>query len=284
MRHTLEHVPCPYCGSAAYTTWAEENGNVAVQCDACRFVYVNPRPPRDTIDEAAQTGLHETERGALDVVGKLGFRRAKVRMFRQRLPALFPEDVLRTRPVRWLDVGAGFGELVAAVRSLAHEAAQIEGIEPCRPKVEVARRHGLAVSSRSLQELPAPYDAVSLINVFSHLPDPAGFLTDLKRHLVPGGDLVLVTGNGADMARSAYPDPLYLPDHLVFAGQTHVRGLLERLGFEVVCIQAYPQFLPEARPLVLLKNLVKKAQGRPTARVRPEGPFRSLFVRARRVS
>ncbi|QXD15885.1 class I SAM-dependent methyltransferase [Rhodocaloribacter litoris] len=278
---TLEWIACPYCGADDAAPWGEEAGYTAVQCRPCGFVYVNPRPPLDAIDEAAQTGIHTTERGTVNVVSRIGFRRDKVRMFRKRMAALYPEHELRARPVRWLDVGAGFGELLAALENLVHPASRLEGIEPCLPKVEVARRHGLYVSARTLSEVHETYDVISLINVFSHLPDPAAFLGELTRRLEPDGEIVLVTGNGADVRREEYPDALCLPDHLVFAGERHVRGLFDRLGFEMVQVHRYRYFLLDPLPLRVVKNVVKRVLGRPVTRPNT-GPFRSLFVRARR--
>ncbi len=279
----LEQIACPYCGSDDSTLWGEEAGYTAVQCRSCGFVYVNPRPPLEAIDEAAQTGIHTTERGAANVVSRIGFRRDKVRMFRQRIGALYPDDELRTRPIRWLDVGTGFGELPAALEDLVHPASRVEGIEPCLPKVEVAKRRGLRVSPRRLSAIDDVYHVISLINVFSHLPDPVAFLGELAQRLEPGGEIVLVTGNGADVPRDDYPDALCLPDHLVFAGERHIQGLFDRLGFEMVQAHRYRYFLPEPLPYRAMKNIVKRLQGRPVSPLRNKGAFRSLFVRARQV-
>ncbi|WP_457651789.1 class I SAM-dependent methyltransferase [Rhodocaloribacter sp.] len=283
MIKALEQISCPYCGLDDATHWGEEAGYTAVQCRSCGFVYVNPRPPLDAIDEAAQTGIHATERGAANVVSRIGFRRDKVRMFRQRISALYPDDELRTRPIRWLDVGTGFGELLAAVEDLVHPASSVEGLEPCLPKVEVARRRGLRVTPRQLSEIDETYDVISLINVFSHLPDPIAFLGKLVQHLEPGGEIVLVTGNGADVTRDNYPDALCLPDHLVFAGERHIQGLFSRLGFEMVQVHKYRHFLMDPFPLRAAKNIVKRLQGRPVTPFGNRGAFRSLFVRARQV-
>ncbi len=277
----LERIACPYCNADDVAPWGEEAGYTAVKCRSCGLVYVNPRPRLATIDEAAQTGIHTTERGAVNVVSRVGFSRGKVRMFRQRIAALYPSDELLHRPVRWLDVGAGFGELPAALASLVHPDAQVEGVEPCAPKAEVARKRGLHVSTRMLSDVDETYDVISLINVFSHLPDPAAFLADLARRLRPGGELVLVTGNGADVTRSDYPDALCLPDHLLFAGESHVCGLLERLGFEIVQVHRYRYFQPEPFVKRVAKTVVKRVLGRPAAPLRNTGDFRSLFVRAR---
>ncbi|MGH7557858.1 MAG: class I SAM-dependent methyltransferase [Gemmatimonadota bacterium] len=279
----LEQISCPYCKGEDSRPWAEDNGYSAVQCTSCGFVFVNPRPPLDGIEEATKTGLHETEAGKLDVVGPLGFRRAKVKMFKERLRELFPGDALFGREVRWLDIGCGFGELLVAVEDLVAPGSVIEGVEPSEPKARVARQRGLRVKGGTLEEVDRNYSFLSMINVFSHLPQPRSFLTALPKVLEPGGRLLLVTGNGADVPPTEYPDPLFLPDHLVFAGETHVRGLLEETGFEVIRIRAYRYFLPEPAVLIMAKNAARRLLGRPTMPLRNKGPYRSMFVHARRL-
>ncbi|MEM8556460.1 MAG: methyltransferase domain-containing protein [Bacteroidota bacterium] len=273
-------IACPNCGYTERELWARDNGYSAQQCAACGFIYVSPRPPADAIDEAAQTGLHATDSGAVDRVGLLNFRRSKQRMFEQRLSELYPGGELAARPRTWLDVGCGFGELVAAVQALVPEGSSVKGVDPCLPKVRVAQRRGLPVTSETLSEVHGAFDVISLVNVFSHLPDPFSFVSDLKTKLKDRGEIILVTGNAAELPnREAYPDPLYLPDHLVFAGEAHLRALFERDGFEVVQVLRMPYFFRD--PLLIPKNIAKVVLGRPTEQLRNTGPFRSLFVRAR---
>ena len=71
------------------------------------------------------------------------------------------------------------------------------------------------------------YTHVSLINVYSHLPDPAQFLRGLHRIMESNAYLLLVTGNGGDVPRSEFPGSLYLPDHLSFAGEENIRSVLD---------------------------------------------------------
>jgi 2-polyprenyl-3-methyl-5-hydroxy-6-metoxy-1,4-benzoquinol methylase len=275
-----EAVCCPYCSAEASSPWASENGFTARRCESCGIVYVSPRPALAEIDESAQSGLHRTERGELATVGLLGFRSSKVRLFRRRLRDLYPNGELASRSVRWLDVGCGYGELVAAVRLEAASGSVVEGIDPCRPKVQVAQKRGLAVSSRGLDALIGRYDVVSLVNVFSHLPDPRAFLVRVASLLEPFGELLIVTGNGGDLRAEEYPDPLYLPDHLLFAGERHVLGLLDELGFTPTAVERYRYFFREAWVVHAAKKLVWRLRGRPVGRWRNEGPFRSLFIRA----
>ncbi len=124
---------------------------------------------------------------------------------------------------------------------------------------------------------------ISLINVYSHLPNPVAFLEQLRGKLDESGAVVLVTGNGADVERDQFPGALYLPDHLSFAGETQLREVFRRAGFAVARVDTYPA-LPslDSLPVTALKNVARKLTGRPTAPLffPKDSPYRALWLRA----
>lgn len=273
----LEHIPCPYCGSTRHRPWAQELGFTTVRCEDCRLLFCNPRPVAALIDAAVRTGAHGEEAKGLVVSA----RRidGKVDAYRRLLGRLF-DDLWRSgEQVSWLDVGAGYGEVLEAVLALAPSGSQVVGLEPMHPKAARARERGLTIIEDYLRPGLPPVDVISLVDVFSHLPDFGAFLEDLKRTLRPGGQLFLETGNLADLdARSDFPGELGLPDHLVFAGEKHIVGYLTRAGFEIVRIER------ERIDgwLNLAKNAAKLALGRPSALAVPyRSAYRQLRVRAR---
>lgn len=223
--------------------------------------------------------MHATERGTLQVVGR--FDRRKVRLYRERLVSLFGSDFFRNQCRSWLDIGTGYGELLTAIGEIdGADETRLAGIEPCEPKRDAATARGLDVRSTPLDDLSEQFDVVSMINVFSHLPDPRSFLRSITRLVAPGGSLVIVTGNGADLPASELPRPLDLPDHLVFGGERHLVGFLNEEGYQVSKIDRYDEFMPESRIALSAKNFIKAALGR-TQRSRTRGTnFRSLFIRA----
>lgn len=274
----LEFISCPYCGSRTHRSWLTENGYIAVKCDQCGFVYVNPRPRLDLIRESAQTGMHGTNTEKLNVVSR--FKAGKVAFYRNRILELYEPAELSSRRIRWLDVGAGYGEFLLAVKSLAGVGSKVEGIEPCLPKLRVAQAKGADVTCRTLAQVQDRYDVVSLINVFSHLPEPRGFLREIARHLNVNGEMVIETGNGGDIPADAMPMPYDFPDHLAFAGEKHVTGFLEELGFKIVRVCRHADSLHDSRLTLMAKNLAKRIIGRAPRVVRKGGPYRSLMIRA----
>jgi SAM-dependent methyltransferase len=273
----MEVVPCPYCGSAERRLWATELGFAAVRCVQCALIYVSPRPSQKLITAAVRTGAHGAEADGLRVVS----RRvpSKVGRYQHLLGRLFDDVWRANRPISWVDVGAGYGEVVEAVGRLAPQGSVIEGLEPMAPKAADARARGLPVVEDYLRSTHAKVGFISLVDVFSHIPDFSDFLADISAVLEPHGEIFIETGNLADLQRrDEFPGELGLPDHLVFAGEEQLRGFLERAGFEIVRVER----LRIDGVVNLLKNFVKKTIGRPAQiRLPYRSKYRQLLIRAR---
>lgn len=274
----VEEISCPYCRGTEHSHWASENGFSAVRCRDCKLLYVNPRPRQDLIDAAVKTGNHTEVAGGYNVVTKRNA--SKVTAYRRIFQELMADTLTKGKPFSFMDIGAGYGEVVEAVASLAPTGSRIEGIEPMTPKAEAARAMGLNVQEAYVNELDDQYDCVTLINILSHIPDFREFLEEIKSIVKPGGELIMETGNIAELSdASSVPGSLNLPDHLVFAGESHCIGFLEEAGFVDIRVKR------ERRDGFVRfgKLVVKKALGRPVnIRLPYQSKYRALFVRARR--
>lgn len=271
----LEHIVCPACGADDSDPWGAENGYQAVSCRACGLLYVNPRPSGDQISEATRIGMHQTEAGQLNLVAKR--YSARIAVLADRIRAMFSDEIAAGKPLRWLDVGAGFGETVEAAMAALPPGSEVIGVEPMQPKVAAAQALGLPIVDAPLTALPGGYDVISLINVFSHIPDFRDFGAQIARLLAPGGSVWIETGNVADVSRRDYPDRLYLPDHLVFAGPEQMTRILSDLGLRVVRVDP----VRVDGPLYTLKAIVKLVvDGRPQLRLPWTSPFRQVHYKA----
>lgn len=274
---SLSVVNCPYCNSERAEPWANERGYVLVRCRACDFLYVNPAPSPLSISEAVRTGVHTSAAGHLDVRSRRVA--SKVAHYQRLFLELFPDLWARSKPIHWLDVGAGYGEVLEAVNRLAPPGSIVEGLEPMEPKATAARARGLTVIQDYLRREHGPVDVISSIDVFSHLPDYRSFLADVVAVLNPRGEMVIVTGNLADLnERKEFPGQLGLPDHLIFGGQKHLVGYLTEVGFEIVQIRA-----TRIDGIVnFAKLIVKRLIGRPVVlRIPYTSAYRQLTIRAR---
>lgn len=273
----LETVACPYCHSERHQPWASEIGYTAVRCQDCALLFCNPRPSLNAIDSAVRTGAHGEEAHSLNVTSRR--INSKVDQYRRIFATLFDDVWRREQPIKWLDIGAGYGEVLEAVGSLAPVGSHIEGLEPMKPKAAQARARGLKITEDYLRPEHPKVDIVSAVDVFSHVPSFDRFLVDVRNVLNPGGELFIETGNLADLdRREDFPGELGLPDHLVFAGEKQLLGYLDQAGFDLVRI--HRRRIDGLANLA--KNLAKKLIGRPAAFGLPyTSKYRQLLVRAR---
>lgn len=277
----LELVACYICGGNNTTPWATEDGFEMVKCNNCALAYVNPRPNIKSIDTATTSGMHQSEKTSLNTIGL--FSRKKITEYRNKVSRLFPDEELTREPIRWLDVGAGFGEFLEAITDLSAPGSVLKGIEPCEPKVLRAKARGIQMENIQISDLNDRYTHISMINVLSHLPNPITFLQELRDILEPEGQLVLVTGNGADIMRKDFPGSLYLPDHLSFVGEQSIKDILDQAGFELCQANMYQLENNDGYIVGMIKNIARKILGRapvPLA-IPKDNPFRSMWITAK---
>lgn len=272
-----EAINCPYCDESKSSPWASENGFTAVKCSGCGLVYVNPRPVQSLIHEAVETGIHsDVEHGRTAIDRRRG---SSVTRYKKILSSMFDDVWQNSKGISWLDVGAGYGELVEAVSALAPSGSRIEGIEPMKPKATWARAHGLKISEKYLCDVTEKFDFVSLVNVYSHIPDFRAFLEEIRNVLADNGEFYLETGNVGDLVHShEVPTELCLPDHLVFAGEQHLTGYLSEAGFSIVAIRR----MRKDGLINFAKNIIKKLIGRQVTLAIPyTSRYRLILIRAK---
>jgi len=275
--NNLEYINCPLCGNDNHTFWATENGFNCVRCGHCGLLYVTPLPNASYIEESVKLGGHVFEDGK-QLNTKTRRMRSKQRHFERIVKQLFP-DLLNRTSVAWLDVGAGYGEFVQALLSVLSTSSVVEGLEPMTHKVEKAREFNLPVRQGFLSDVTATYDVVSIIDVFSHIPDFPEFLSSIKSVLNSDGEILVKTGNAAEIGkRSNFPGALNLPDHLMFGGGKQLTQFFEDAGFTVIGMEVeridgmWYSF----------KNLAKYILGKPVSISLPyTSPTRTIWMRAR---
>lgn len=272
-----ENIACLYCGDTNSQPWATENGYTAVKCKNCGLIYVNPRPTLSLISEAVQTGVHsDVEHGRTAIGNRVA---SKVNVYKRIIESVFDDLWASKKKVSWLDVGAGYGEVIEAVSRLAPAGSNIVGLEPMKPKAESARTRGLTIRQTYLNEVDEKFDIISLINVFSHIPDFRSFLKDVRKVLTSNGEIFIETGNTADLKYlHQVPGELDLPDHLVFAGEKHLEGFLKEAGFSIVVLKRRRI----DNMMNFAKSIAKKLLGRKVNLALPyTSAYRSLLIRAR---
>jgi SAM-dependent methyltransferase len=134
-----------------------------------------------------------------------------------------------------LDVGCGDGIFLSTMP----DDWTRQGLEPSASGASLARKRNLDVARATLDSSPKQYqvDLITALDVIEHVIDPHHFVESLKRHLRPGGVVLLLTGDAdAYTARTAGPQWSYLRwcGHISVFSQAGLRKLVESHGFEVL--------------------------------------------------
>jgi SAM-dependent methyltransferase len=136
-----------------------------------------------------------------------------------------------------LEAGCGSGLFLRHLREAGYA---VEGVETSKADVAYAREQlGLTVFEGALETLPLEagrYDAVVMVYVLEHIPDPAATLARIRTVLKPGGWAVLgVPVMDSGQARwfgARWSAVTEAPRHVAIPSAAGARRLLEAAGFE----------------------------------------------------
>jgi 2-polyprenyl-3-methyl-5-hydroxy-6-metoxy-1,4-benzoquinol methylase len=113
----------------------------------------------------------------------------------RRITSLINKDM---KDLKVLEIGVGSGEL--ALRFL-EAGADYTGVEPSRSLYEDLNNSHPELASRVLnghvQAVPSnkKFDLLVMVDTLEHIPDPVGYLSDLKRYLVSKGAVYIEVPN-----------------------------------------------------------------------------------------
>lgn len=207
---------------------------VAMRCNSCGLVYLNPRPLASEFGKIYPPTYH-----AFDFSEKnYGF----AHRVRSRLEASRFLKRCRNLPgdASILDVGCGDGFHLGLFQRYGKKSWKVEGIDVDKRAVEAARRLGFNVHLGNVEEIDLPgnsYDLVFMIQTIEHVDKPNDILAGIYRLLKKNGRLVIITDNTGSvdfkLFKGSYWGGYHFPRHLNLFNKHSLSMLGQNAGFQV---------------------------------------------------
>jgi len=239
----LTHVSCCVCGRDAakpigvgedYEYRTSADVFVAMQCETCGLVYLNPRPDVSEFETIYPENYHAFDFSEADfgIVYKI----------RSRLEANRVLSWCRNLPdgAKILDVGCGDGFHLNLLRKYGNKTWELEGIDVDERAIEMAEKTGLKVHRGTVESLNLPknsYDFAFMIQTIEHVAHPEKVLSAVFEVLKPNAKLVIVTDNTDSidfkLFKNAYWGGYHFPRHWNLFNCKSLTKLAEKCGFSV---------------------------------------------------
>jgi SAM-dependent methyltransferase len=204
---------CPWCGASLRDG---ERLPGRIRCPACGVASADQWPSSAELDRA-YAGPYRPATGRFSGLGDALLRRMRSSLA-GRIDRIAPPG-----PV--LDVGAGDGALLDALRRHGREAI---GLERSSTRSDV--------TARDLTELDGSWAAIVLWHSLEHLPEPAAALERAAALLAPGGVLIVAVPNSASLQARAFGERWFAldpPRHLIHLTSRSLTSRLRDLGLRV---------------------------------------------------
>lgn len=237
MQSIIHYTNCPLCAGAAigkvlaakdYTVSGERFE--VWECGACTARFTQDVPAAAHIGRYYQSENYishsNTSRG---LVNKLYHQVRKITL-RQKRNLIKKVTGLDTGNL--LDIGAGTGFFVEAMRSAGWK---VTGLEPDEAARRRARDLNIVLNDAADLPLlpPGSFHAITMWHVLEHVHDLHGYLDHISKLLLPGGRLVIAVPNYTSGDAKAYGEfwaAYDVPRHLYHFSPAAMKTLLNKHG------------------------------------------------------
>jgi 2-polyprenyl-3-methyl-5-hydroxy-6-metoxy-1,4-benzoquinol methylase len=198
-----------------------------VICPSCGLIFQHPQPV--DVDELYNEGYYSgsSEYSYIDEREDKFLRDIESRRRIQNIEKFFP---YRRKPLRILDVGCSFGNLIQNAIDLGHDAYGLDVSEYVKQN-----GHSNIARGNVCDPIDGYYDVITMAETIEHLRDPKRALLNCHDALNPNGILLIQTTNMDSITRrfEGKNSRYFLPGHLFYFSIRTLERMLESTGFKI---------------------------------------------------
>lgn len=214
-------------------------------CGAVQKVYDNTFAV-DAANIYNEYNLYFQGRGAEQKIFRNGIGKPRSEVLVDFLLQTVDVTTFRSDP-SWLDLGCGTGHLLRTIasRQLGLSLFGADISETNRSLIESI--NGVCgYYANGINGIDRRFDFLSLSHVLEHVPSPVSFLQNVRKHLDPGGYLIIAVPNW-----KKNPFDLLVADHCLHFSSVELSRVVCKAGFEIISLSE--DYVP--KELILVAKL-----------------------------
>ena len=241
---------CEFCGGTSVSVRYDFGPHQILRCRDCTFMWLTPRPSEAELKEIYSVDYfrnrdffdaeNDTLYGYYDYFSERFIKQLDHQRIVDRLAD--PRPVSGVSRPRFLDIGCGLGYLL----DVAHDRGfDVEGVEYNPAAADwIASKYQFPVFCGDFMAYEGGhFDAVAMLDVIEHLPQPFDALDKVAAVTKPGGVFVVSTMDSDSLVSrligKRLEDFRRTREHLYFFNRRTLGAALERAGFDVLRIESY---------------------------------------------
>lgn len=228
--NSVQEFPCPICAGPSTRQWTKSDFQLN-ECEICTHLFCDAGQNENYLTDVYGDDYFEGSQGGYSdylAHGELLIEQGK--MYAKRLER-------HRRPGKILDIGSAAGFFLKGFSARDWTPTGVE--VNTKMAVHSQNEFGMNVFNGPIEdyEPDSAFDAVSIIQVISHLRDPVACLQKANQYLLPGGLLLIETWNRKSLTARGFGKNWHQynpPSVLHWYTKRELETILGNAGFDVV--------------------------------------------------